>query len=85
MLFLQFKLTDWMTRRNACEVRTEGFTTPFYRMPLRALRRSRQHEMLLALESPGHVVRYVAPLFHQAAELNAAYFGHLSGPSQARR
>jgi len=72
-LFLQFKLSHYMVRSNAREARLGLLTVPFYRMYLRALRHSDQHQLLLDLENVGNAVYYVAPLFHRADELNAAY------------
>jgi len=64
-----------MVRNNAKEIRFGYFPagTRFYRMYLRPRGKSRQHKLLLALESRGNVVKYVAPLFHEPYELNDAY------------
>src|SRR5258708_40251362 len=70
-LFLQFKLSDYMTGA-ACRERKGGFNLPCYRMNLRRPP-SRQHEMLLDLEATGAEVYYVAPAFHQAEQLNDAF------------
>jgi len=75
-LFVQFKLTDCMVRRNARECAEGLLTPPFYRMHLRPLRHSRQHELLLDLESNGNDVFYAAPTFHTPSELNTAYLQH---------
>lgn len=75
-LFLQFKLADCMVRANAIEVQDGYFNPPFYRMHLRPSRHSNQHDMLLALETTGQDVYYVAPAFHSINELNDAYLGH---------
>lgn len=75
-LFLQFKLSDCMLRDNAMEVRTDGLATPFYRMHIRPVRHSQQHQMLLDLERAGNCVYYSAPAFHTPDELNDAYFSH---------
>ena len=72
-LFLQFKLCDRMTRRTCKEARQAGFKLPCYRMHLRPARLSRQHEMLLDLETRGEEVYYSAPMFHQPEELNDAF------------
>ena len=71
-LFLQFKLSDYM-RRGEVEFANKIFAEPFYRMHLRSRKRSRQHELLLELESAGNEVYYVAPKFHEVVELNDAY------------
>src|SRR5258708_12819379 len=67
-LFLQFKLSDYMTGA-ACRERKGGFNLPCYRMNLRRPP-SRQHEMLLDLEATAAEAYYVAPPFHQAEHLN---------------
>jgi hypothetical protein len=71
--FLQFKLSDRMVKRNAYECTNGGFTTPFFRMPLRPKRLSNQHEMLIELANQGHWVFYAAPAFHTQDEFNDAY------------
>jgi hypothetical protein len=73
-LFLQFKASDCMVRTTADETRRGDFSPPFYRMHLRRVNRSKQHELLLQLENQEHFVFYVAPAFHRASELNRAYF-----------
>ena len=75
-LFLQFKLSHCMVRANAEESRKGILTNPFYRMYLRPPKHSKQHEMLLDLESAGNEVYYSAPVFHEPWELNQAYLNH---------
>jgi len=72
-LFLQFKLSDLMTRRTCREARSGRLTVPCYRMHLRPSRNSRQHEMLLDLETSGQEVYYSAPGFREPEELNDAF------------
>lgn len=72
-LFLQFKLVHQMVRGNAYEAIRGDFQVPFYRMHLRPLSISDQHSSLLALEQAGNEVYYVAPGFHTASSLDAAY------------
>lgn len=72
-LFLQFKVSHWMERSLALEWSLMG--GPYYRMHLRSLRHSRQHNLLRELESAGRIVYYAAPMFHEAAVLNDAYLG----------
>ena len=73
LLFLQFKLSHFMTRRTAFEMKRGLLDIPFYRMHLRPARHSRQHAMLLDLEATGEIVFYAAPKFHLPSELNTAY------------
>jgi hypothetical protein len=70
-LFLQFKLSHSMARTNSKEYGVMGGA--YYRWHLHALKHSAQHDLLLDLESRGNEVYYVAPAFHQTAELNT-YF-----------
>lgn len=72
-LFLQFKLSHCMIRRNAYECKQGWFRVPFYRMKLRPAHFSNQHQSLLHLESLGNAVFYVAPFFHLPDELNIHY------------
>jgi len=72
-LFLQFKLVHQMVRGNAYEATRGHFQVPFYRMHLRPLRISDQHNSLLTLEQSGNEVYYVAPAFHTASTLDAVY------------
>jgi hypothetical protein len=72
-LFLQFKLSHCMIRGTAAEVKKGLFETPFYRMFIRPASESKQHQMLIDLESNGNDVYYVAPLFHKQYELNSEY------------
>jgi hypothetical protein len=75
-LFLQFKLSDYMSRSSAKECWEGWFSPPFYRMHIRPARFSAQHEMLLDLENAGNEVYYCAPVFHEPWELNEAYLNH---------
>jgi hypothetical protein len=70
-VFFQFKLSDYMIRSTAKGMEDVGL--PHYRMHLRPLKYSKQHNLLLALEEKGNLVFYVAPEFHRPTELNDAY------------
>jgi len=70
-VFLQFKLSDHMVRSTA--EGADKVPIPHYRMHLRPLKYSRQHNLLLALERRGHRVFYAAPEFHRSSDLNRAY------------
>lgn len=72
-VFLQFKLSDYLERRNAKEFRNGIMSAPYYRMHLRPARHSDQHQLLLDLENLGEAVFYIAPEFHLPAELNQHY------------
>lgn len=75
-LFLQFKLSDCMTRNNASEVIDGLLNVDYYRMHLRRKSLSNQHQMLVDLEARGNEVFYAAPAFHQPQELNTAWMNH---------
>lgn len=77
-LFLQFKRSEYMERRNAHEfsaVQRSGgmLSCPFYRFPITLSTKSQQHELLLALDVSPNLVFYVAPKFHRISEINAAW------------
>jgi hypothetical protein len=70
-VFLQFKLSDYLTTRKALDF--TRFGGPYYRFKLRALSYSKQHELLLELEKKWSSVYYSAPRFHTSSELNKAF------------
>ena len=72
-LFLQFKVSDYMSRANAREARQRRFSLPFFRMKIRASRYSDQHRLLIELERTRQWVFYVASAFSNIAELNRHY------------
>lgn len=72
-LFLQFKLSDYLERRNAKECRERVMDVPYYRMHIRPTKHSDQHNLLLDLENSGERVFYIAPEFHLPRELNDHY------------
>lgn len=73
-LFLQFKLSQWIQRRNATEARLGEMDPPLYRMHLRTRKKSQQHALLLDLEAAGlGEVFYCAPAFATVGELNQRY------------
>lgn len=72
-IFLQFKLTDCLTTRNALEYKNGLLSLNYYRMYLRPLKYSNQHNLLLNLERRGRAVYYIAPEFHLVSELHKHY------------
>jgi hypothetical protein len=70
-IFLQFKLTELMLRSTAKEAHFLGL--PYFRMHLRPLRLSNQHQLLIDLEASGEVVYYACPEFSEPAELHVAF------------
>ncbi|MFT6958911.1 MAG: hypothetical protein ACJAYC_003935 [Halieaceae bacterium] len=59
-IFLQFKRSDYLSRANAKYYSL--FSSQYYRFNLHALKYSKQHNLLLALERKGQFVFYVAPI-----------------------
>src|SRR5436190_80170 len=62
-LYLQFKRADCMTRRSAKEISIYKLpiSLPFYRFKITEVRKSDQHELLLALDDGSCLVFYAAP------------------------
>jgi hypothetical protein len=59
-LFLQFKLSEELTRRSARETQRGLLEPTFYRFWLHRRDRSPQHRLLIELESKGNQVYYIA-------------------------
>lgn len=74
-LFIQFKRSEYISRvfSSSQESQNGVFYNPFYRMHLRSLDISQQHELLCDLETIGNEVQYIAPFFWQETEFNS-YF-----------
>jgi hypothetical protein len=74
-LYLQFKRADCMMRRTAREISEHNLalSIPFYRFKITESGKSDQHELLLALDDGSVLVYYVAPRFHELAEINEAW------------
>lgn len=72
-VFLQFKLSDHLKRATAKEHQAGIVGIPYYRMHLRPLKHSDQHNLLLDLAKKGEAVFYIAPTFHLPNELNMCY------------
>ncbi|HEU0184387.1 MAG TPA: hypothetical protein VFS27_03680 [Blastocatellia bacterium] len=73
-LFLQFKASEYMKRRNAGESKLVGL--PYFRFALHRKTQSNQHELLIELEKKGYAVFYATPKIHEAVNLNSAFFEH---------
>ena len=77
MLFLQFKLSDCMVGGKVLECANQGAVPPFHRFYIHSRKQSRQHQLLLQLESVQSsipkLVFYVAPQFHKPGELDKFY------------
>lgn len=74
-LFLQFKRSERMILHTAREFGLRGcsITLPYHRFPITPSSKSRQHRMLLNLDTPNNRVYYVAPRFHRVEHLNDAW------------
>ena len=73
-IFIQFKLSRLIRGHRAVEFRNREFYGPFYRMMVRSRARSRQHDMLIDLETQNNGgVYYYAPSFHAIGQLNPYY------------
>lgn len=70
-VFMQFKLSHYMTRSSAAEYALFGGT--YYRFFVHASSKSRQHELLQKLQESEGNVYYAAPLFWMQEELNSFY------------
>jgi hypothetical protein len=73
-LFLQFKASEYMKRRNAGESKLVGL--PYFRFALHRKTQSNQHQLLIDLEKRGGAVFYATPKIHEAVNLNSAFFDH---------
>jgi hypothetical protein len=71
-LFLQFKASEYMKRRNAGESKLVGL--PYFRFALHRKTQSNQHQLLIELEKKGYAVFYATPKIHEAVNLNSAFF-----------
>jgi hypothetical protein len=75
-VYLQFKRSDRMVRNTASHA--DKFPRlPFFRMHLRKRSQSKQHQLLLDLETRGGHVFYCAPGFTTSEELSDAYIRDL--------
>ncbi len=76
-LYFQYKLPELMIRNSAAEISQyflQGIETPFFRMHLMKRNQSRQHELLINLESRyPNAVYYASPGLRCNRSFNAAY------------
>ncbi len=77
-VFLQFKVSEELTRRTTVETKRGLLEPTFFRFWLHRKDRSEQHQMLIELESePGNQVYYIAPAFANVSDLDEAYNNRL--------
>jgi hypothetical protein len=71
-IFIQFKASDYLKRRNAGESKLVGL--PYFRFTIHRKSQSQQQELLMGLERKGQLVFYATPKIHEAVNLNSAFF-----------
>ncbi|MDQ3013852.1 MAG: hypothetical protein M3X11_24510 [Acidobacteriota bacterium] len=71
-LFLQFKASEFMKRKNAGESKLVGL--PYFRFPIYRKTQSNQQALLTEVEKRGNLVFYATPKMHEAVNLNGAFF-----------
>ena len=71
-LFLQFKASEFMKRKNAGESKLVGL--PYFRFPIYRKTQSSQQALLIEIEKRGYLVFYATPKMHEAVNLNGAFF-----------
>lgn len=71
-IFIQFKASDYLKRRNAGESKLVGL--PYFRFTIHRKTQSQQQELLMGLERKGQLVFYATPKIHEAVNLNSAFF-----------
>lgn len=71
--YFQFKLTDYLYRRNATYMRTGVYHGPYYRFALYRRSANRQHRRLKALSESFPNTFYVAPAVCNIAEFNRLF------------
>ncbi|NBO66224.1 MAG: hypothetical protein EBU88_15515 [Acidobacteria bacterium] len=71
-IFIQFKASDYLKRRNAGESKLVGL--PYFRFAIHRKTQSPHQELLMGLARKGHLVYYATPKIHEAVNLNSAFF-----------
>src|SRR5690606_37209162 len=72
--YYQFKLSDYLTRRNASFISDGTYSRPYYRISLHKRNRNRQHARLRRLCATHPNTYYVAPEFSTSTDFESAYF-----------
>ena len=70
-IYLQFKLSDYLTRRPAKY--WDYYHEPYFRFDITPLTVSQQHNLLKDLADSGEEVFYVSPLFWKTTQFNEAF------------
>jgi hypothetical protein len=71
-IFIQFKASDYLKRRNAGESKLVGL--PYFRFAIHRKTQSPHQELLMGMAGKGHLVYYATPKIHEAVNLNSAFF-----------
>ena len=73
-VFIQFRASDYLKRRNAGESKLVGL--PYFRFAIHRKTQSPYQELLMGLAAKGRLVYYATPKIHEAVNLNSAFFDH---------
>jgi hypothetical protein len=71
--YYQFKLSDYLVRRNSKFHRDGSYHTPYYRIPFHPRDNNRQHHRLWHLAQTNPNTYYVAPEFATIHDFNSAF------------
>ena len=81
--YYQFKLTDYLSRKNATFIADGTYTEPYYRMAFHRKDNNRQHQRLRDHSLANQHTYYVAPEFNSTDDFHAAFLGQqLTGRSR---
>lgn len=73
--YYQFKLTDYLSRRNASFIADGTYAGPYYRLSFHRKDNNRQHQRLRDHSLANPNTYYVAPEFNSASNFHAAFLG----------
>lgn len=81
--YYQFKLTEYLSRRNASFIADGTYAGPYYRLAFHRKDNNRQHQRLRDHSLANPHTYYVAPEFNSADDFHAAFLGQqLTGQSR---
>lgn len=73
--YYQFKLSDYLRRRNAAQIADGTYNEPYFRFDIYRRHNSRQHNRLVVHSNDHPQTYYVAPEFQEVDEFNDAFLG----------
>lgn len=73
--YYQFKLTEYLSRRNAAFIADGTYSAPYYRISLHRKDNNRQHQRLRNHSAVNPHTFYIAPEFTSAEDFNNAFLG----------